>query len=134
MQQSWMPGFDTSLWSVRSALRTPGTFSVFPAELDPSLMESFGERLRRLREEKGFSVADLSSAVGVSESAIRQLEAGNVKSPSFALGLRIAIQLNADPFYLALGEGSNMIERFEMIERRLGKLERRLASLPVPRR
>jgi transcriptional regulator with XRE-family HTH domain len=97
-------------------------------------MESFGERLRRLREGKAFSVADLASSVGVSESAIRQLEVGNVKSPSFALGLRIAIQLNVDPFYLALGEGSNMIERFEMIERRLAKVERRVASLPSTRR
>ncbi|HTD38240.1 MAG TPA: helix-turn-helix transcriptional regulator [Candidatus Limnocylindrales bacterium] len=97
-------------------------------------MESFGARLRRLREDKAFSVADLASAVGVSESAIRQLEVGNVKSPSFVLGLRIAIQLNVDPFYLALGEGSNMTERFETIERRLAKLERRVASLPSPRR
>ncbi|MDB5071050.1 MAG: Helix-turn-helix domain [Candidatus Eremiobacteraeota bacterium] len=98
------------------------------------MSETFGERLRRVRESKGFSVPDLASAVGVSESTIRQLEAGNVKSPSFALGLRIADRLTVDPFYLALGEGFSVTERLNLLENRLTKLEQRVSSIPTPTR
>jgi transcriptional regulator with XRE-family HTH domain len=96
--------------------------------------ESFGERLRRLRESKGFSISDLASAVGVSESTIRQIEVGNVKSPSFALGLRISDRLAVDPYYLALGEGFSISERLNLIEGRIMKLEQRVAAIPAPRR
>ena len=98
------------------------------------MTESFGKRLRRLREERGFAVADLASAVGVSESAIRQLEVGTVKLPSFALGLRIADRLNVDPYYLAAGAGFSMTEQIDRIERRITKLEQRIASAPTTRR
>lgn len=98
------------------------------------MSESFAERLRRLREAQGFSVPELAAAVGSSESAIRQLEAGNVKSPSFLLGLRLADQLNVDPRYLALGAGSSMTERLDVLERRVTKVERTVDSLKGSRR
>lgn len=98
------------------------------------MSESFGERLRRLREEHGFSIASLAVEIGVSEGAIRQMETGNVKSPSFLVGLRLAHQLGVDPYELALGEGSNLNERLIVVERRLGELEARVAAIPAPRR
>ncbi len=98
------------------------------------MSESFGERLRRLREEHGFSIAHLAVEIGVSEGAIRQMETGNVKSPSFLVGLRLAHQLGVDPYELALGDGSNLNERLIVVERRLAALEQRVAAFPAPRR
>ena len=90
--------------------------------------------MRRLRTDRGLSIIELASAVGASEATIRQLEAGNVKAPSFILGVRLADQLNVDARYLALGQGASTSERFDIIEKRLTKIEQRLASLPGPRR
>jgi transcriptional regulator with XRE-family HTH domain len=96
-------------------------------------VETIGERLRRLRTDQGVSIAALASTVGVSEGALRQLEAGTVKVPSFLLGLRLANALNVDPMHLALGEGHSTLERFETVERRLAKVERWIAEQPKRR-
>lgn len=99
-----------------------------------AVKETFGERLRRLRNERGMTVVDLAAAVGAAEGTIRQIENGNVRSPNFHLGLRLAKQLNVDPMYLADGEGVTFSERIEAVERRLAKVEQRLATLPASRR
>jgi len=96
--------------------------------------ESFADRLRRLRDEQGFSVAALASEVGVSEGTIRQLESGIIKNPSFTVGLRLAHRLGVDAYYLGFGEGSTLNDRLTLLERRTGKLEQRVASLPAARR
>ena len=96
--------------------------------------ETFGERLRRLRTERGVTVVDLAAAVGAAEGTIRQIENGSVKWPNFNLGLRLADQLNVDPRYLALGEGFSMSQRFDAIDKRLTKLEQRMASISPKRR
>jgi len=111
-----------------------GGISLLPDFAGRPVSETFGQRLRRLRDERGLSVVELASAVGASQGALRQLESGNIKTPSFLLGVRLAIQLNVDPHYLALGEGSSMTERFEVLERRLTKLEQKVASMPATRR
>ena len=98
------------------------------------MTESAAGRLKRLREERGITIAALALEAGVSESAVRQLETGNVKSPSFAVGLRLAHYLGVDPYYLAFGESSNLDERLLIVERRITKLEQRIASLPASRR
>jgi transcriptional regulator with XRE-family HTH domain len=98
------------------------------------MSEAFGERLRRLRMERGLTIVDLATSVGVAEGTIRQIETGNVKSPNFHLGLRLADHLNVDPHYLAAGEGKSISERFEAMNKRLTKLEQRVASLSASRR
>jgi transcriptional regulator with XRE-family HTH domain len=98
------------------------------------MAETFAERLRRIRLEQGFSVPDLASAVGVSDGAIRQLESGQTKQPSFALGLRIADKLHVEPYYLALGAGFSMRDHLERIEVRLDAMDRRLAEQDRRRR
>jgi transcriptional regulator with XRE-family HTH domain len=97
--------------------------------------ETLGQRLRRLREARGFSIPELASAVSASEGTIRQLETGQVKSPAFLLGLRIATALTVDPYYLALGSGFNMLERFDVMDRRITALESAAAhkSGPLPK-
>lgn len=114
-------------------LRLAG-ISLLPSTATGEMSEAFADRLRRLRREQGYTIVDLAAAVGASEGTIRQLESGNVKAPNFLLGIRLADQLRVDPRYLALGEGLSVAERFETIERRLTKLEQRVASLPAARR
>lgn len=98
------------------------------------MAEAFGDRVRRLREEQGFSVAALALEVGVSEGTIRQIETGSIKSPSLTVGLRLAHRLGVDVWYLAFGEGSTLNDRITLVERRLTKIEQRLAALPQARR
>jgi len=98
------------------------------------MAETSADRLRRLRDEHGMTIAGLAMEVGVSESAIRQLETGNVRSPSFAVGLRLAHRLGVDPYYLAFGESSNLNERLLVVERRLTNVEQRIASIASMRR
>ena len=90
------------------------------------MSESFGSRLRRLREERGIAVATLAPAVGLSQATLRQLETGHIKNPTLMVGLRLADKLNVDPYYLAFGEGSSLSERFDLMERRIKALEQRL--------
>ena len=117
-----------------SSILLPPVVSFLPGTAFGGMSETFGARLRRVREEKGFTVPDLAAAVGVSPGAIRQLESGQSKNPGFALGLRIADRLSVDPHYLALGEGFSLTERLELVEERMVKLERRVAAIPLPRR
>jgi transcriptional regulator with XRE-family HTH domain len=92
--------------------------------------ETFGKRVKRLREESGTSIASLALEVGISEGSIRQIETGAVKSPSFMVGLRLARYLDVDPYYLALGETSSVIERLTTVEKRLARLEQRVGNEP----
>ncbi|MBV8299551.1 MAG: helix-turn-helix transcriptional regulator [Candidatus Eremiobacteraeota bacterium] len=98
------------------------------------MSETFADRLRRLREEKGLTASALAASVGVSEGTIRQLESGQTKSPSFVVGLRLANQLSVDPFYLALGASATLNERMDVFDRRLARLEQRVDSLSAPKR
>jgi transcriptional regulator with XRE-family HTH domain len=97
------------------------------------MSETFAARLRRIRDEKGFTVPQLAGAVGMSPSAIRQLESGQIKNPGFALGLRLANQLSVDAHYLAFGEGFSLTDRLDSLEARVTKLEKRSSS-PATRR
>jgi transcriptional regulator with XRE-family HTH domain len=67
--------------------------------------ETFGERLRRLREARGLRKTALARRVGLTEACIRQLESGRTSQPRLSDGMRLADALGADPRYLAFGEG-----------------------------
>ncbi|HEY0395402.1 MAG TPA: helix-turn-helix transcriptional regulator [Candidatus Elarobacter sp.] len=94
-----------------------------------ALVEKFHERLRRLRDEHGFTVAALADAAGCSEGAIRQLESGRIKSPSLVLGIRLADVLRVDPRYLGTGEALSTAEQSAAITARLEQVERQIAHL-----
>ncbi len=66
--------------------------------------ETFGERLRRLREARGLRKTVLARQVGLTEAAIRQLESGRTSGPRLADGMRLADALGTTPRYLAFGE------------------------------
>ncbi len=87
--------------------------------------ETFGERLRRLRMDRGYTLMSLAMRVGMTEACLRQLEAGRTRDPRLCDGMRLADALGADVRYLAFGEGDppprtpDLAERVAAIERRL---------------
>ena len=86
-------------------------------------METFAERLKRLRNEQGLTVAALAAVAQVAEGTIRHLEGGTIASPSLTLGIRLADALHVEVRFLAIGEGSRAADRFDAIERRLDEIE-----------
>lgn len=71
-----------------------------------TVSELFGERVRRLRNEKSLSAAQLSRLVGIGENGIRKIENGDTKEPTFSTGVRLANALGVSPSELAFGTGS----------------------------
>jgi transcriptional regulator with XRE-family HTH domain len=94
-------------------------------------VESFGERLRRLRVARGVSCAQLAHRVGVTEGAIRQMESGQTKMASFVIGLRLAKELGTDAWYLANGVADDAEAQAgaDGIVLRVSALEQQIASL-----
>lgn len=65
-------------------------------------MEDFAKRLERIRTDAGLSQTALAERIGVSQSAISQMESGDRK-PSFDMVRQMAKALGVKPSYL-LGE------------------------------
>lgn len=61
---------------------------------------TIGAKIRRERLRLGMSATELAGRAGVSESAIRKIEAGTSKQPSFEVGVRIAETLGVSPHNL----------------------------------
>lgn len=94
--------------------------------------ETFGQRVKHLREVRGIRVTDLASAAGVTESTIRQMEAGQAKSPTLITGLRIAECLGVSPTVLAHGKEADHQDPVEdegLVQRLLDGYSQRIAAL-----
>ena len=63
----------------------------------------FGKRLAKVREDAGFTQSSLARAVGLSQSAISQIEAGE-RNPSYETIRQLAEAMNLSPAYLVGGE------------------------------
>ena len=70
----------------------------------------FRERLRALREQRGLRIGELARSVGVSDSAIRQMESGGTKRASFTVGLMLSRELGVNPWYLCFGDDGVVLE------------------------
>jgi transcriptional regulator with XRE-family HTH domain len=55
-------------------------------------------------------VGELASAVGVTDSAIRQMESGRTKKASFSVGLMLSRELDVNAWHLCFGEGGAVLE------------------------
>src|SRR5438128_9248583 len=87
-------------------------------EQTPAAGETIGERLKRLRRERGLSQRELS-APGVSYAYISRIEAGT-RQPSVKALRRLAVKLGVSPDYLETGSD---IPASEARELRLSDLE-----------
>lgn len=76
----------------------------------------FGKRLAKLREDAGFTQSSLARAVGLSQSAISQIEAED-RNPSFETIRQIAEAMNLSPAYLVSGDVEGLTESEEALFR-----------------
>ena len=67
------------------------------------MSQTIGERIKRLRTEKGFSRQRFADAVGVNRSTILRYENGEIEGIPVKTISKMADVLNVDPVYLALG-------------------------------
>ena len=66
-------------------------------------MNIFGEKLRKLRKEKGFSIRKLSELSGVAHSYLSQVETGKRGIPKVETLEKIATGLNIPSIDLQIG-------------------------------
>ncbi|MGD6776548.1 helix-turn-helix domain-containing protein [Sutcliffiella horikoshii] len=66
-----------------------------------------GERLKRLRKRKGYSLSELSELAGVSKSYLSYLERNIQTNPSLQFLNKIAVTLETDLEFLLNGESEN---------------------------
>ena len=90
--------------------------------------ETIGERLRRLRRERGFSQRDLSSP-GVSYAYISRIEAGT-RQPSVKALRKLAQKLGVSADYLETGSDISSTDRREL-ELTTAELDLRLGQQPA---
>src|SRR4051794_39019566 len=94
--------------------------------------ESIGERLRRLRQDRGLSQRELASQ-GVSYAYISRIEAG-ARRPSVKALRQLARKLNVSPEYLETGSDLRDVDQRELrltdaeLELRLGQGGRELET------
>jgi transcriptional regulator with XRE-family HTH domain len=105
--------------------------------------QSFGDRLRSLRTRRRLTTSALARAVDVTESAIRQMESGQTKSASFAVGLRLARVLKVTPWFLATGDeagdaatpgDASTLRLIEALTLQVHALDTRVRALEKPAR
>ncbi|MFC0469673.1 helix-turn-helix domain-containing protein [Halalkalibacter kiskunsagensis] len=76
-------------------------------------MNKFGEKLRKLRKEKGLSIRKLSELSGVAHSYLSQVETGKRGTPKVETLEKIATGLNVPSFNLLVQAG--YIDPIDMI-------------------
>lgn len=68
-------------------------------------MKSLAQRFNEALAESKITKKELAEAVGVSPSAITQIANGETKELKASVALKIARNLNIDPWWLVMGEG-----------------------------
>ena len=77
------------------------------AACDESCREQIGDRIRRLREEKGLSIAELSHLTGFDEKSLRDFEDNSV-SPQLGTIIKLSKALDSALQRLISGEGQKL--------------------------
>lgn len=73
--------------------------------MKPPQMDTPGQRVKWLREEKKMPQLTLAKAIGIKQPSLSQLERGKSKSPAASTLLRIAAVLEANPEWIMHGRG-----------------------------
>jgi transcriptional regulator with XRE-family HTH domain len=71
------------------------------------MQEAFHERLKRLREAKGWNPSKLAKKSQMNESSIVALETDSRHAPSWIAISKLASALKTNPIFLASGEGND---------------------------
>ncbi len=73
-------------------------------------METMGQRIKRMREQKGWSQTELADQVGVTFSAVSQWERDETENVKLLPFLRLAKLFETDPHYLVFGPSRGVSE------------------------
>lgn len=71
----------------------------------PPKLDTPGQRVKWLREEKRMLQSTLDKLVGIKQPSLSQLENGSTKSPAASTLLKIAATLDANPDWIIHGAG-----------------------------
>ena len=82
-----------------SAKLTSMTADVTLERVADDFLQSFGRAVRRLRQERGMTQAELASRLGLGRTSITNLEKGQ-QSPPLSMLPEIASALGVDPLHL----------------------------------
>lgn len=69
------------------------------------VMETMGQRIKRMRDQKGWTQGQLADLVGVTVSAVSQWELDQTENVKLLPFLRLAKLFDTDPHYLVFGQG-----------------------------
>lgn len=70
-----------------------------------------GDRVRQVRQERGWTVAELAKRVGIAQSSLSELELGDSKGTAYIVDL--ALTLEVSPFWLNSGKGRKKLTKLE---------------------
>ena len=84
---------------------------------------TFGERLKKLRDEKGMTLAQLGERIGVSEATVQRYECGEIRNPKHE---RIVALANA----LGVKEGTLMGWETDVLDEDIRVLARSMQKMP----
>jgi DNA-binding XRE family transcriptional regulator len=73
-------------------------------------METMGQRIKRMRDQRGWSQTELADLVGVTFSAVSQWERDETENVKLLPFLRLAKLFDTDPHYLVFGPGRGAAE------------------------
>jgi transcriptional regulator with XRE-family HTH domain len=73
-------------------------------------METMGQRIKRLRESRGWTQGHLAELTGVTVSAVSQWELDSTQNVKLVPFLRLAKVLETDPHYLVFGPERGVAE------------------------
>jgi transcriptional regulator with XRE-family HTH domain len=79
-------------------------------------METMGQRIKRLRESRGWTQGYLADLVGVTVSAVSQWELDSTENVKLLPFLRLAKVMETDPHYLVFGPGRGTLELAKPIQ------------------
>lgn len=93
------------------------------------MAETFGQRVKRLRKEKGLTQIRLADALYISESYIALIEADK-RNPSLDIAVKLADFFHVRTEYLIRGESSDTTEQYteEWLEATKGRSEKEIRS------
>ncbi len=93
-------------------------------------METFNEKIKRIRKSRGLNQNEVCSQIGITQPSLASIEAGKTKSIAIELGKKIAIALNVsfnELFDIEISDNSKAInEENEQLKKRIGELESQL--------
>ncbi len=72
--------------------------------------ESMGQRIKRMRDQRGWTQTELAERVGVTVSAVSQWELDQTENVKLLPFLRLARLFETDPHYLVFGQGRGTAE------------------------